>query len=433
MEYLQEITAAHSDPRRLEGLYQAARRARRLAEFTAGVQACYAQAPDNVLYAAWHCRLQPAVEEARGALLSGAWRVAIPLSLATGLIFALLVGTQWDVALEMLFLTLAWAPIAGLAIITFLALAGAQERRQVALAASGLLVLGGYGVAWAIPPVRESYRTLMMLHLPLLAWIAVGLSAVGLRSDRENLFAVMAKSLEVIITGGIYVLAGGLFAAITFGMFAALAVEFPEWLMRLLLAGGGGLIPVLAVATVYDPRLRPIEQRFEEGLGKLLPTLTRLLLPLALLILAAYVVAMLANFFQPFRDRDLLIVYNVMLFTVMGLLVGAAPVHGQDLAPRHRALLRAGLLALAALAIAASLHALAAVVYRTILGGLTPNRLTVIGWNGINIALLGLLVWRDLRQGQGAWPGSLQSVAALGAIAYTVWTVFLIVALPWLF
>ena len=433
MEYQQEISAAHNDPVRLENLYQAARRARRLPEFTAGVRACYAQAPDNLLYAAWHCRLQPAAEAEHGALLSGAWRLAIPLSLATALVFALLSLRQLDLSRGEPLLSLLWAPLAGLAIIAFLALAGKQDRRRSLLAAAGLALVGAYALFWAVQPVRETYRTLMLLHLPLLAWVAVGVSVVGLRPERDNLFALLSKSLEVLVTGGLYVLAGGLFAAITFGMFAALHVPLPEWLARMCIAGGGGLIPVLAVATVYDPNLKPIEQRFEEGLGRVISTLTRLFLPLALVILSAYLVAMLANFMQPFRDRDLLIVYNVMLFAVMGLLIGATPVHGQDLNPRHRAALRAGILALAVLATLASLHAVSAVVYRTVDGGLTPNRLTVIGWNLTNIGLLGFLVYRDLRRGPQAWPGSLQSVAAVGAIAYTVWGLFLILAVPWLF
>jgi multisubunit Na+/H+ antiporter MnhF subunit len=50
-----------------------------------------------------------------------------------------------------------------------------------------------------------------------------------------------------------------------------------------------------------------------------------------------------------------------------------------------------------------SLHALAAVVYRTFQGELTPNRLTVIGWNGINIGILVSLIVTQLRAGREGW------------------------------
>ncbi len=36
----------------------------------------------------------------------------------------------------------------------------------------------------------------------------------------------------------------------------------------------------------------------------------------------------------PFRDRDVLIVYNVMLFAILGLLLGATPLRADAVSPR---------------------------------------------------------------------------------------------------
>ncbi len=432
MNYEQDIRAARGDPERLENLYRTARRAREVPAFAVGLEACCTDDPGNVLYAAWRYRLQPAREELAAAL-SSTWRAAIPLSLVNGAIFALLAGPRLDLPGGMPFLFLVWAPIAGCFIIAFLAILGRQPRRRTLPAVAALLGLGIYATLWALPAGRQVYRTLMLIHLPLLAWVAVGFSLLGTRRESEGLFAVLSKSLEVLITGGIYVLAGGAFAAITFGLFGALGIRITDTVMRLVLEGGGGLIPVLAVATVYDPRLRPIEQRFEEGLGKLVPTLTRLLLPLTLVVLAIYLVAIPFNFMQPFRDRGLLIVYNVMLFAVMGLLIGATPPQVPEQPARYLGALRSGIVALAGLAVLISLYALSAVVYRTVLGGLTANRLTVIGWNAINIGLLALLLYKQVRQGAAGWIRAVQSVAVPGAIAYTLWVVFLTVAVPLLF
>ncbi len=60
--------------------------------------------------------------------------------------------------------------------------------------------------------------------------------------------------------------------------FAALGIELPELVLRLIAAGGVGLLPVLAVATTYDPRVRPAEQDFDQGLSRFVATLMRLLL-----------------------------------------------------------------------------------------------------------------------------------------------------------
>ena len=80
-----------------------------------------------------------------------------------------------------------------------------------------------------------------------------------------------------------------------------------------------------------------------------------------------------------------------------------------------------------------SVYALSATVYRTLQGMLTPNRLTVIGWNSINIGVLALLVYYQIRHGTQRWVESLHSAFSVAAIAYIVWTAFLILTLPWLF
>ena len=129
----------------------------------------------------------------------------------------------------------------------------------------------------------------------------------------------------------------------------------------------------------------------------------------------------------------MLIVYNVMLFAVMGLLVGATPVRSHDLASRHQSVLRAGILAVAILTVIISLYALSATVYRTVEGGFTMNRLTIIGWNSVNIGILTLLVYRQFKDGREKWIDSLQSVFSWGSIGYIVWTLFLILAIPLLF
>ena len=203
--------------------------------------------------------------------------------------------------------------------------------------------------------------------------------------------------------------------------------------MRLFLAGGGGLIPVLAVATVYDPRFSPIEQKFEQGLGKVIFTLMRLLLPLTLLVLIVYLFVIPFNFMEPFWRREVLIVYNVMLFAVMGLLIGATPVHADDLSPKQQSALRVGILAVATLTALVSVYALSAIVYRTARDGITVNRLTVVGWNGINISLLALLIYKQFKAGPAAWLRALQAVFSIGTVGYIVWAVFLTVAIPLLF
>jgi hypothetical protein len=122
-----------------------------------------------------------------------------------------------------------------------------------------------------------------------------------------------------------------------------------------------------------------------------------------------------------------------MLFAVVALLVGATPVSLAGLSPRLAHWLRLGIIAVAALALLVSLYALAAILYRTALDRLTPNRLTFIGWNVINIGLLILVLLWQLRAQKGGWLQGLYRAYSAGTVAYAVWTLAVILALPWLF
>jgi hypothetical protein len=159
----------------------------------------------------------------------------------------------------------------------------------------------------------------------------------------------------------------------------------------------------------------------------------RLLLPLTLGVLVVYLFLIPFNFLQPFTNRDVLIVYNAMLFAIMGLLVGATPLSLEDVSLRLERALRWGILAVAILAVLVSLYAVSALLYRTLNGGLTINRLTMLGWNVINIALLIWLVIRQLRRGASAWNERIQGVLSLGAYAYVAWSLLVVLVLPLVF
>jgi hypothetical protein len=246
-------------------------------------------------------------------------------------------------------------------------------------------------------------------------------------------FAFLIKSIEVIVTGGVYGIATVAFALIAVNMFQALGIKLQDETLRSIVIGLGGLVPVLAVASAYDPLVSPTAQEFRRGVGKLIITFPRILLALTLVVLVLYVIAIPFNFWGPFENRDVLIVYNGMLFAVMGLLVGATPLQLDDLSPRYQTALRLAIVAVASLVVMVSLYALAAIVYRTMIGGLTLNRLTVIGWNVINIGLLLLLLYRQRQADRTTWNEVLQAAFRVGCFLYPIWTLFLLVATPWLF
>jgi len=423
MNYVEAIQSVQEDPKRLEEHYRGAQACGDEAAFRQAIEACRQEAPENPLLAAWHYRLQPD-ERPQAVERSVDWKAALPIALVAGIICAIIALPAFDYADGMPYVALTWSLVGGAAIAIYLTIAG-HKRSSILSIVLALLVAGAYATLVTLGGRRVFYRTLMMIHLPLLAVTAVAIRVLSGRRSLADRFAFLLKAIEVCVVGGVFVIVGGIFAGITLGLFQAIGVEFPVDLQRTLVAAGGGAITVLAVATVYDPHFGPAAQRVQQGLARIVQTMFRLLLPLALCVLVVYLFVIPFNFMVPFerRDvlivynvmlfavvglllgatppferRDVLIVYNVMLFAVVGLLLGATPPNAEDLQARHHRLLRAAYLAVAALAVIISLYALSATAYRTALGGITLNRLTVIGWNLINIGLLVLLIVRALRR-----------------------------------
>lgn len=447
MSYHELVSALGDDAEQLEEAYQAALKAGQAEAFKQAIAAGRTAAPENLLYAAWFYRLRHAAAQAKGTFVKWAW--VIPLAVLNGLAFWWLSDferytiqladfRQGVVTTEFApMLILLAAPIAAVFVLIYLTAAGRRRWLPAALIGGGLLAAVAY-VLWVYPrlgtrPFQEQYLTLMAMHLPLLAWAGVGAFLVAEHRDPGNRFAFLIKSLEVGIMGGLFVIAGGLFTGITVGLFQALQVQLPELVMRLLIAGGGGLIPVVATAVIYNAALSPAGQAFDEGLSKLVALLMRVLLPLTLLVLVVYIAFIPFNFREPFDNRDVLIIYNGMLFAVIALLAGATPVSLAETSPRVARWLRLGIIAVAALALVVSLYALTAIVYRTVMDRLTPNRLAFIGWNVINIGLLVLILLYQSRARVDGWLHALHRAFSVGTVAYAGWTLAMILAIPWLF
>jgi hypothetical protein len=442
--YLPAIRAAASDPRQLETLYQSARAAHAAGQFTADMLAAYQDAPDNVLFAAWYYRLQ---QERPGALrvyLSANWRLAVALSVALALAYWLLSNPRWVLTPSaqpgaVPVFAVAWSPLAALAIMAFLVRTTGQGLQRAIVLGIALIAVTAYGILLMreqhVPQtaLQQSYLTLLLLHVPLLSTGAVALTLLGWRSTAESRVAFLTKGFEAVGTAGVAAIVGGIFVGLTYGIFDALTVEIPSVLLRLLIAGGAGLIPVLAVASVYDPSLAPTGQDFHRGFGRLQATLLRALLPLTLLVLVIYAAVIPFNVGAPFSNRGVLIVYTALLFAIVGLLVGVTPVRADDVPAEFGSWLRRGIIALAGVVTLIGLYALAAVLYRTSQGALTMNRLTVIGWDVVNIGLLLLVLARQTRSGTRGWVRALHMSLGVGFYVYLAWGLFLVLALPWLF
>ena len=268
MTYRDTVRALASNAEELEQVYHTALRAGDADAFRQAIDDGHTSAPENLLYAAWFHRLSYAAAQAKGYVVAWGW--VIPLALVNALLFWWLTDSRFMIAIEtfrgapldfMPLIVLLAGPLSATFVLLYLTIVG--RRRWLTGALSSLLPLAASAYVFLVfqqtgpVPFQEQYLTLMILHLPLLSWASVGMVLVTRHRDPANRFGFLKKSLEVVILGGLFVIAGGLFVTITIGLFEALDVDISEMMQRLLIAGGVGLIPVISTAIIYNPTVRP--------------------------------------------------------------------------------------------------------------------------------------------------------------------------------
>ena len=447
MGYTELIRESGSDPARLEEVYQESVLGQTDGRFAEALQAAYTEDPDNLLYAAWHYRLASAASAlAAGAAAEAArhipWLLAVALATANGVLLWLLSDTgrfkiRIESAMEVPYLLLVWGPLVAAFVLAYLSRTGVLGWRWWGILVAALAVTTAYALtAYALvggAAVQEQYIILAVLQIPVIAWTCVGVGVLHGLGDSESRFAFLLKSFEIFVLGGLFLSALIVLTMVTIGLFQALGIRLPELAQQLLIVGGAGMIPVLAVAILYDTTRPASEQAFDGGLIRLLQMLLRLFLPVTAAVLAVYLCIVPFFFWRPFENREVLIIYNAMLFAVMALLVGVTPYTLAGIGVSQQRWLRRGIIAVAALAGIVSIYALVAISYRTLQEGLTPNRVTFIGWNLINTGLLAYLLIKQIGKHSANWLGAVHQTFGVGALLYAAWSTLVVFGLPWLF
>ncbi len=436
-----QLERARGDAAALERLYRQALAAGEESAFAELIARGAEEHPQDVLYSAWVYRLDlrsPAETTGpkTGQSQARRWRTALAASIVLGILYALFAGDrppvpQPGVANPLFWI--GWGPLTAAGVLCYLA---AVERTRERLRWCGVMAACVVPIA-VYAAVMNWNRTdpiamLTALHLPFVAWAAVGVGVVlGHPDPARQGYAFMVKSLETVLTGGIYCGAGALFLGLTYGIFAALGVKLSQDFLRTVASWGIGAIPLLALASAYDSLAAPAAQSWETGLARILKIVTWLILPLALAVLAVYVFWFIpAYFWRPFQEREVLMVYNATIMAILVLLTAVVTGPDGQLSPRQCAILRHGVLTLGILTAILNAYALAVIVSRTLEFGLTPNRYAVLGWNIVTLIMLAVIAIRLWQSPQAQWrPITRESIACVSVLA-VAWALWVLLGLP---
>lgn len=291
--------------------------------------------------------------------------------------------------------------------------------RVIAVLAS-LFVLGA--IAANVYRLADDSQSLVLtaIHVPLALWLVIGVAYVGgdWRSGRRRMDFVRFTG-EWLIYFVLLGLGGGVLMAFTVGTFDAIGLDIEEFV-------GSWLLPCGAMAAVIvSAWLVEAKQSVIENMA---PVLTRVFTPLFAATLLAFLVAIAATGNGIDVERDVLILFDLLLVIVLGLLLYA--ISARDLTARPGLFDRLQL-ALVVSALIIDVLVLVAITGRITGWGFTPNKTAALGENVILLTNLAWSAWLFLGFVRGRMPfARLEQWQTRYMIVYALWAWTVALAFP---
>lgn len=266
-------------------------------------------------------------------------------------------------------------------------------------------------------------EALAAIHLPIFLWLVAGVAYLGgaWRPDAPRMDFVRFTG-EWFIYYSLVAFGGGVLSALTIGVFEAIEIDMEPVVTSWVLPCGA-VGAVIVVAWLVEAKQSVIEN--------MAPVLTGVFTPLfAVMFLAAILgMALTGNFIDP--DRDVLILFDVLLVLVVGLVLYSISARDSEAKP---ALMDWVQLVLVVSALAIDMLALAAILSRITEFGFTPNRTAGLGLNVVLLANLAWSVWLLSAFIRRRRPFSdLERWQTTYIPAYAAWAAIVVVAFPPLF
>ncbi len=218
---------------------------------------------------------------------------------------------------------------------------------------------------------------LTTLHLPIALWLAVGAAYVGGRwrgSERRMDFVRFTGELFIYYV--LIALGGGVLIALTINLFQAIGIKMEPVIQNWIVPCG------IAGAALVATWLVEAKQSVIENMA---PVLTRIFTPLFALLLIVFIATMLGTGRRIDTQREVLIVFDLLLAVVFGLLLYSISARDAQQAPGFFDWIQ---LTLIAAALMVDVVALWAIGTRISGFGFTPNRVAALGENIVLLANL---------------------------------------------
>lgn len=275
-----------------------------------------------------------------------------------------------------------------------------------------------------IPDLSKSDSTLLVrIHLPLFLWSILGYTYIGanLKSHPKKIEFLKFNG-DLIVMCAIILLSCMVFTMITFGLFELINIKIEEFYFRYFAIWWIAAVPMIATYLIQNnPQL----------INKVSPIIAKIFTPLVFINLLVYLTAVIYTGKYPYNDRNLLLVFNVLLIGVMALILFSVAEAGKN----NKGLFNLYILfGLSILTIIINSIALGAISFRIVEYGITPNRIAVLGGNiliFVNLLMVSIQLFNNVR-GKATLEKVEISIAQFLPM-YSIWTAIIIFILPYLF
>ncbi|MBN2419193.1 MAG: hypothetical protein JXL81_07400, partial [Deltaproteobacteria bacterium] len=302
----EDISNSMDNLSRLESLYQ-----NNPNEFTETFPLVFEENQDSIVLKVWKERLfyespQADIKKPDRVQL----KITILLAIITGILVEIpriipIVAEQWFYPRYPVILTLT--------ALTFYFLKRYQRSKQsqtfIGISIAFLFLLAGIFLF----PDRSDTFILSCIHFPLVAWSLLGIAFTGNNwNSTEKRIDFLRFNGDLIIYTAIILLTGIVMTFVTFGLFQLIDLNIEKWYMENIVVMGLVAAPVVATYIIDS----------SVGIKKNIASMiARIFMPLFLVTVVAYLVAMVIQQKSPYSDRDFLIVFNALLLLVLAISV----------------------------------------------------------------------------------------------------------------
>jgi hypothetical protein len=275
-----------------------------------------------------------------------------------------------------------------------------------------------------LPANKESSSIMLaFIHLPIFLWTIFGYSFLGVNiKSSQSRIGFLRYNGDLVVMSGILLLSTVLFSAITVNLFDLIGINIEIFYFQNIMIWGIAAIPIVATYLI---------QTNVQLINKVSPIIAKIFTPLVFINLFIYLSAMVYTKKYPYQDRNVLLLFNVLLMGVMALILFSIAEAGKATKNKFSLIVLFGL---SALTLIVNAIALSAIVYRINEFGFSANRIAVLGGNlliFINLVLVSYKLFLTSFK-NGTIEEIEESIAGYLPV-YAIWTGLITFLVPLLF